>query len=189
VWTELGFNAAAARKHKRVGLSPVAAYGREHRAASSQAPPPAASGRAFVASLRRPGARAKPGSPQVQEMQRFVEALGNRRSPVIHSYMQRQWVDDEALAWALHEIDASEALAWKELGLTPVEARRQHDAGKSAMQTAKAWWEVGIPVSEVADWIGAGLTPGEAAEQRASGVTAERAAVLRSLRTDREGGR
>lgn len=110
---------------------------------------------------------------------------GRRPGPsgrLMHSYMLRQWVDDEAIAWASHGIDAGDAGAWKELGLTPVEAERQQALGLGAMQTAKAWWRAGIPVDEVADWIGAGLTPEEAAEQRAKGVTGERAAVLRSLR-------
>ena len=90
--------------------------------------------------------------------------------------------DDEAIAWAVHGIDASEAVAWNELGVTPVEAQRQQTQGMSAMQTAKAWWKTGIPFDELADWMGAGLSPQEAAEQRAKGVTSERAAILRSLR-------
>ena len=82
-------------------------------------------------------------------------------------------------------IDAGDAVAWKELGLTPLEAERQQAQGLSAIQTAKAWWKANIPFDEVADWLGAGLTPEEAAEQRASGVTAEQAAVLRSLRKEK----
>jgi hypothetical protein len=119
---------------------------------------------------------------------RFVDAVRQRSPRVIHSYMQRGWTDDEAIAWALHDIDAGEALAWKELGLRPAEARRLHESGQTAMQTAKAWWEAGIPLGEVADWIGAGLTPAEASEQRAGGISAERAAILRSLRMDERPG-
>lgn len=118
------------------------------------------------------------------EMHRFLEAVGHRDRRVAHTYLHSQWLDDEAIAWASHGIEATEALAWKELGLTPVEAARQ-EQGQSAMQTAKAWWQAGVPVEEVADWIGAGLTPKEAAEQRASGVTVEQAAVLRSLRNEK----
>ena len=111
-----------------------------------------------------------------------MHTVGGLDPQVTHSYVTRQWFDDEAIAWAVHGIEASEALAWKELGLTPVEAERQQSTGANAMQTAKAWWKTGIPFDEVADWIGAGLTPQEAAEQRAKGITVERAAVLRSLR-------
>ena len=78
---------------------------------------------------------------------------GRRPGPsgrLMHSYMLRQWVDDEAIAWASHGIDAGDAGAWKELGLTPVEAERQQALGLGAMQTAKAWWRAGIPVDEVA---------------------------------------
>jgi hypothetical protein len=165
-WTELGFNAAGARKHKRAGRTPVQAYGREQRmySAAAQAPPVPAPGR------RGPGPH------------RFMETVGRRDPRILHSYMSRQWFDDEAIAWAVHGIEAAEAVAWKELGLTPVEAERQQQAGSNAMQTAKAWWQAGIPFDEVADSIGAGLTPQEATGQRAKGTTVERATVLRSLR-------
>jgi hypothetical protein len=193
-WTELGFTVAEARKHKRAGRTPVEAYGRAHRrhappphSASppphsgsppphSASPPPA---RAYARMV--PGPMARPGGAA---MHRFMEVVRQRDPTVIHSYMQRQWFDDEAIAWAVHGIEAGEALAWKELGLTPVEAERQRAHGMNAMQTAKAWWRAGIPFDEVADWIGAGLTPTEAAAQRARGITVERAAVLRSLRKD-----
>jgi hypothetical protein len=177
VWTELGFDASRARRHKRAGLTAAQAYGRERRAA----PPAAPSWTGFA---WRSGTR----STGLPTPARFVDAVRQRSPRVIHSYMQRGWTDDEAIAWALHDIDAGEALAWKELGLRPAEARRLHESGQTAMQTAKAWWEAGIPASEVADWIGAGLTPAEAAEQRAGGISAERAAILRSLRTDERPG-
>jgi hypothetical protein len=165
VWAELGFDAARARVQKRAGRSPVQAYGAERRA----------------------GAVAAPGvqiSPANHPRREFMQAVGGRGQggQIIHSYMFRQWFDDEAIAWATHGFDASEALAWKEFGLTPTEAHRQQENGMTAMQAAKAWWKAGIPVDEVADWIGAGLTPEEASSQRASGVTVEQAAVLRSLR-------
>lgn len=169
-WTELGFSVANARKHKRAGRTPVQAYGREHRPQTGSPPVRGPQG-------VRQGVPHRSGPPQ-----RFMQAVGRHDPRVMHSYMARRWFDDEAIAWAVHGIEASDALAWKELGLTPVEAARQQSNGATAMQTAKAWWRAGIPFDEVADWIGAGLTPQEAADQRANGVTAERAAVLRSLR-------
>lgn len=125
------------------------------------------------------------GHPGGGAMHRFMETVRPRDPRVMHSYVHRHWFDDEAIAWAVHGIEASDALAWKELGLTPVEAERQQAQGMNAMQTAKAWWQAGIPFDEVADWIGAGLTPKEAAEQRSRGITVDRAAVLRSLRKDK----
>lgn len=165
-WMELGFTVAEARRHKRAGRTPVQAYGQRHRA-------PGAAGVQI------------PGTPRHRvEPRHFMEAVRRRNPQVAQTYMQRQWFDDEAIAWAIHDIEASEALAWKELGLTPIEAERQQSKGMNAMQTVKAWWQAGIPFDEVADWIGAGLSPSEAAQQRAGGVTAERAAVLRSLQRD-----
>ena len=166
-WSELGFTASDAREHKRAGRTPIKAYGRQHR---THPGPPLPRGH-----TQQPGMAGPPG--------RFIEAVRKRGDPrIIHSYMHRRWFDDEAIAWAMHGIDASEAVAWNELGVTPVEAQRQQAQGMSAMQTAKAWWQAGIPLDEVADWLGAGLSPQEAAEQRAKGVTSERAAILRGLR-------
>ena len=167
-WTELGFNVAEARKQKRAGRSAVQAYGHGHRVAAATSP-------ARQAGLSRVGVGHR----------RFMEAVRGRDPRVMHSYMQRQWFDDEAIAWATHGIEAADALAWKELGLTPVEAERYRTREMSPMQAAKAWWRAGIPFDEVADWIGAGLSPEEAVQQRANGVTADRAAVLRSLRKDK----
>jgi hypothetical protein len=169
VWAELGFNAARARVNKRAGRTPIQAYGSEHRVQSVSTPSPAG-GLGFAGR-----------HPHHQFMQAVMGRNPQQRQ-IAHSYMFRQWFDDEAIAWAIHGIDAGDAIAWRELGLTPIEAQRQQAQGASAMQTAKAWWKAGIPVDEVADWIGAGLTPEEACEQRSNGVTVEQAAVLRSLR-------
>jgi hypothetical protein len=170
-WTELGFNVAEARKQKRAGRTAVQAYGRARRVSASAAVYP---------TLPQPFASRAAVGPR-----RFMESVRGRDPRVMHSYMQRQWFDDEAIAWATNGIEAADALAWKELGLTPVEAKRYQTREMSPMQAAKAWWRAGIPVDEVADWIGAGLSPEEAAQQRANGVTAERAAVLRSLRKNK----
>ncbi len=172
-WTELGFNVADARKQKRAGRTAVQAYGHAHRMNAAVPYPPT------------------PPSPQAGlsrvglSNRRFMEAVRGRDPRVMHSYMQRQWFDDEAIAWATHGIEAADALAWKELGLTPVEAERYRTREMSPMQAAKAWRRAGIPFDEVADWIGAGLSPEEAVQQRANGVTAERVAVLRSLRKNK----
>jgi hypothetical protein len=171
-WTELGFSVVEARKEKRAGRTAVQAYGRAHRVRTAVSYPPAPP--------PPPGRRRAGPDPR-----RFMETVRGRDPRVMHSYMQRQWFDDEAIAWATHGIEAGDALAWKELGLTPVEAERCGGRDVSPMRTAKAWWQAGIPFEEVADWIGAGFSPEEAARQRAKGVSAERAAVLRSLRRDR----
>jgi hypothetical protein len=169
-WTELGFNVAEARKQKRAGRSAVQAFGHARRISAATTYPPAPP----AALSRVTGGHRS-----------FMEAVRGRDPRVMHSYMQRQWFDDEAIAWATHGIEAADALAWKELGLTPAEAERYRTREMSPMQAAKAWWRAGIPFDEVADWIGAGLSPEEAVQQRANGVTAERAAVLRSLRKNR----
>lgn len=190
-WNELGFSVVEARKHKRARRTPVQAYGRKQRLFMAGAPGPPKPVPPNMAKLQAQNVARLGGAAYAQlsgpesAMHRFIEAVHAHGGQVIHSYMQRRWFDDEAIAWASHGIEANDAVAWKELGLTPVEAGRYQEQGMSAMQTAKAWWQAGIPCEEVADWIGAGLTPKEAAEQRANGVTAERAAVLRSLRKDR----
>jgi hypothetical protein len=182
-WTELGFNVAEARRHKRAGRTAVQAYGRAHRSGTVSS---ASGAVAFPAGPLGAGVQRRAAHAHATGRHRFIQAVGRSDPSVMQSYMARNWFDDEAVAWAAHGIDATEALAWKELGLTPPEAERQPATGATAMQTAKAWWQAGIPFDEVADWIGAGLTPQEAAEQRASGVTVERAAVLRSLRKGQE---
>jgi len=115
-------------------------------------------------------------------VQKFVEAGVPPQMP--HSYLARQWFDDEAVAWAKEGIDGAEAPIWKALGLRPDEARRLVRNGATLAGTVRDWWRAGIPIGEVADWIGAGLTPKEAAGQRAKGITVERAAALRALRDD-----
>ncbi len=101
-----------------------------------------------------------------------------------HSGRARQWLDDEAVAWAKAGIDGAEAPIWKALGLRPDEAGHLDRNGTTLADTVRNWWQAGIPIAEVADWVGAGLTPKEAAGQRAKGITAEHAAALRALRDD-----
>lgn len=113
-------------------------------------------------------------------VQAFVDA--GVPPQMLHGYMARGWLDDEAVAWAKEEIDGAEAPVWKALGFRPDEAGRLVRNGATLAGTVTDWWRAGIPVGEIADWIGAGLIPQEAAGQRAKGITAEHAAALRALR-------
>jgi hypothetical protein len=115
-------------------------------------------------------------------VQKFVEA--GVPPQMLHSYLARQWYDDEAVAWAKEGVGGAEAPIWKALGLRPNEAGRLVRTGVTLADTVRDWWRAGIPIGEVADWIGAGLTPKEAVGQRAKGITAEHAAALRALRDD-----
>lgn len=139
---------------------------------------------AAMSSMRRGGPRAiRPSVPGPSgPLQKFFLAGAPRE--VMHSYMKRQWVDDEAVAWAKESIEADEAQLWKALGLQPGEAGRLVKQGVSTVETMKRWWRAGIPLDEVGDWIGAGLRPEEASHQRAKGITAKQAAALRALRDD-----
>ncbi|MBO0714904.1 MAG: hypothetical protein J2O39_03120 [Acidimicrobiales bacterium] len=168
-WHEFGFSLAEARRHKSAGRSPHDAFAGRR--------PSAPSPMGFAAVRPPPGFMAPPGP-----IQRFIAA--GARPEVMHSYMTRHWVDDEAAAWAKEGIEAAEANLWKALGVRPGEAGRLVKQGLSVAETLKNWWRAGIPVDEVADWIGAGLSPEEAATQRARGITAEQAAALRALRDD-----
>ncbi|MEU6718905.1 hypothetical protein ABZ897_46200 [Nonomuraea sp. NPDC046802] len=142
---------------------------------------------------REPGSRDDPfgslmaftggGEPQ-DPTQRFLARAGRADALVVYGYIKENWTDDEAGAWAGHNIDAATARMWKELGLRPSEAARHVRRGLGPMAVARAWWQAGIPFEETASWAGAGLTPAEAAGERARGVTAEQAEALRALRFD-----
>jgi hypothetical protein len=124
--------------------------------------------------------RVRRGGRSRAPVQTFVEASAPPQ--MLSSYVTRQVLDDEAVAWARQGIDGAEAPIWKALALRPNEARRLVRKGATLAGTVRDWWQAGIPIGEVADWIGAGLTPKEAAGQRAKGITAEHAAALRALR-------
>jgi hypothetical protein len=98
---------------------------------------------------------------------------------MLHSYIARQWFDEEAVAWAKEGVDGAEAPIWKSLGLRPNEAGRLIHRGAVLADTVRDWWGAGIPISEVAEWIGAGLTPQEAFRQR-SGRLVTSARVMRA---------
>ena len=129
------------------------------------------------------------GSPD--PVGRLLESGADRN--LVQGYLQHQWFDDEATAWALQGIEADDAYSWYELGLTAAEAGRLTLQSRTPGDVIFEWWGAGIPLGEVADWIGAGLSATEAVEQRTRGITAEHAAALRALRQDddrpQQGGR
>jgi hypothetical protein len=175
-WHELGFDFGAARRHKANGVTPQEAY---DRAQPSPQPvpflPPPGFPRPPLAALR---ATARMPHPY----QRFATA--GISPPIVQTYVARQWLDDEAVAWGKAGIDAASAELWKALGLRAVEAGRLVRQGSSVVDVVRQWWQAGVPIDEVADWIGAGLTATEAADQRARGISVEQAATLRALRDE-----
>lgn len=161
-WHEFGFDLATAKREKAQGRGPTDAF--QHGRPSLMA-----SG---------PHLGAGPAGP-------FGKLLAvGIPGRVLHSYAFRQWLDDDAMAWASEHVEAGDALVWKELGVRPQEAGRATRRGLTAIGVMRDWWRAGIPLDEVADWLGAGLTAGEAAAQRAKGITAEQAAALRALRDE-----
>ena len=105
----------------------------------------------------------------------------------MHGYHLRQWLGDDAMAWASQGVEAADAYTWHALGLTPAEAGRLALQGRGPGDVIGDWWRTGIPFDEVADWIGAGLSSSEAVEQRSRGVTSDQAATLRALRRQEPG--
>ena len=96
-------------------------------------------------------------------------------------FVDAGWSGDDAVPWAKAEIDATQALIFKHLGITPIEARKQQDKGHHALDIVAQWWDGGIPRAEVADWLGAGFSVSEATQARANGIDVTQAAVLRAL--------
>jgi len=179
-WHELGFDLTTARTERRKGVAPEQAYnqaqtGRFAGLTSTSGFPSGSSG-AVLSSFG-------PGGPR-DLFQRFRAAGIDPR--LVHGYMQNQWFDDDALAWAAQGIEAYDAYTWHDLGLAPPEAGRLAAQGRSPGEVIREWWRAGIPFDEVADWIGAGLSAHEAVDQRGKGITAEQAAALRALRQDDE---
>jgi hypothetical protein len=184
-WHEFGFGLEAARAEKAKGLGPARAYAKSHR-----------TGRAARAPARQvlqdgPLFRLALTAVSPDPVRRLLESGADRN--LVHGYLQHQWFDDEATAWALQGIEAVDAYSWYELGLTAAEAGRLTLQSRTPGDVIFEWWGAGIPLGEVADWIGAGLSATEAVEQRSRGITAEHAAALRALRQDddrpQQGGR
>jgi hypothetical protein len=162
-WHEFGYGLEAARAERQKGNGPDAAFASSHVQTTASLN--------VVRSAR--GAFASP-------IRRLRDAGVEPR--IMQSYMQHQWIDDDAVEWAKHGIEANDAYTWHELGLTAAEAGRFQVLGRTPGQVIAEWWTAGIPFQEAAEWIGAGLSADEAAEQRARGITAEHAASLRALR-------
>ncbi|MEV0614580.1 hypothetical protein AB0I81_14725 [Nonomuraea sp. NPDC050404] len=179
LWYEYEFEPDEAIAFKREGHTPEEAYDlrrghkpRRRRDATEELDP-------FSSLMALAGGDG--GEPRDQT-QRFIARAGNADGVVLYGYIDENWVDDEATAWARQKVPAATARMWQELGLRPAEAKRYIRRGLSPMAVARAWWQAGIPFEETASWAGAGLTPQEATEQRARGVTAEQAETLRALR-------
>jgi hypothetical protein len=172
-WHEFGIPLEAARAEKQKGHSPEEAFAGSARVQGIQ---PRSIGvvRNFVTSS---GSGGPPGP-----FGRFHQSGADPR--VMHGYMQHQWVDDAAIAWATQGIEALDAYTWHDLGLTALEAGRLVLQGRTPGDVIREWWSAGVPLDEVANWIGAGLSAREAVEQRSRGVTAEQAAALRALRQE-----
>lgn len=170
-WHELGYALDAAKAEKKKGNGPEQAFAQAHQARS-----------AYVSStniaVSRRVARGGRGGPLAHFQQSGVDPR------IMHSYMQHQWFDEEALEWAKQGIEAQDAYIWYELGLTASEAGRLAIQGRSPGDVIREWWSAGIPFGEVGDWIGAGLSAQEAVEQRTEGITTEQAAALRALRQE-----
>lgn len=175
-WHELGFSLDEARRNKLQGRGPVDAFQAGHRGQG-----------ASVVRLARGGGWASTapmvgGPAQGGPWQSFQQAGVDPRT--MHGYLQRGWVDDEAVEWARHGIEAPEAYVWFDLGLKAAEAGRLVLEGRTPGDVVREWWGAGIPFAEAAEWIGAGLSAAEAVRQRADGVTVEQAASLRALRLE-----
>ncbi|MFF4037039.1 hypothetical protein [Streptomyces sp. NPDC001816] len=178
-WHEFTLGLEAAIAYKAQGYTPEQAYdvsrGRKPRPATPETPK-AGSGDVILDLMGFDASQAQ------KETERFISRAGAATDITMYSYLNQEWVDDEAVAWAAHNIHATTARAWKDLGLRPAEASRFIQRGMRPMVVARAWWEAGIPFEEAASWIGAGLTPQEAVAQRESGITVELAETLRALR-------
>ncbi len=185
-WHEFGFGLEAARAEKAKGLGPARAYAKSHwtgRAGSlGEVDGPLVAMQVVPAS---PSYRGAWTADSPDPVRRLLESGADRN--LVQGYLQHQWFDDEATAWALQGIEADDAYSWYELGLTAVEAGRLTLQSRTPGDVILEWWGAGIPLGEVADWIGAGLSATEAVEQRSRGITAEQAAALRALRQDDDG--
>jgi hypothetical protein len=180
-WHEYGFSLEEARVHKRHGRSPAQAF-RILNAPAQNVVQARAGGWVAHAPMSvrvMPGGiGGMPGGP----MQRFQQSGADPR--LMHGYLQCGWIDDDAVEWARHGIEAHDAYTWFDLGLRPGEAGRLLLEGRTSGDVVREWWSSGIPFEEAAEWIGAGLSATEALEQRANGITAEHAASMRALRLE-----
>ena len=180
-WHEMGFSLEQARAHKRQGRGPVDAF---QSTATTQNVVRPGRGAWFSAapSAALSGVAVRPGGTPGGAFQNFRQAGVDPRT--MHGYLQRGWVDDEAVEWARHGIEAQDAYTWFDLGLKATEAGPLVLEGRTPGDVVREWWDAGIPFEEAAEWIGAGLSAAEAVDQRARGITVEHAASLRALRLE-----
>jgi hypothetical protein len=176
-WHEFGYDLEAARAEKQTGRGPLDAF------ANRTGLRPLAPGIGPVVGARQSFV----GRGDAGSARQFLERGVDPR--LMHGYLEHQWMDEDAVAWASRGVTADDAYVWFELGLTPAEAARLTSQGRGPTDVIREWWSAGIPFAEVADWLGAGLTASEAVQQRARGITAEHAAALRALRRADEPGR
>lgn len=161
-WHEFGFTLDEAKTNLRNGHSPDDAYRNQQRLANISA---------------THGVAVGGGGDAVHK---FVTSGVPHN--VLAGYLDAQWTDAEAIAWAKQGIQAWDARHWQTIGLVAAEAGELTKAGRNPAEVMREWWRAGIPFDEVADWLGAGLSPAEAVAQREAGVTVEQAAALRALR-------
>jgi hypothetical protein len=162
-WHEFGFGLDEAREHAKNGEAPDEVFQRRN-----------------LMSQLTPQTGGRPGRPVLAGVHQLLQA--GIPHEVLRGYMEAQWFDSEAIAWAKQDIQAGDARLWQGLGLTASEAGELRKADRTPVDVIREWWRAGIPYDEVAEWLGAGLTAAEAVAQRASGVTVEQAAALRALR-------
>jgi hypothetical protein len=161
-WLEFGFDLRAASDAKAKGLSPSQMYNQNQQHMLFQ------------------------GRSGPHEYEKWRSA--GIQPEVIRTYVVRPRTGEDNLRWAIHNIESADSEVWDALGLTPQEAGRLTQEGRTPADVMRDWWPTGIPIDEVADWIGAGLTASEAAARRARGFTTEQAAELRAVRTDDDAG-
>jgi hypothetical protein len=181
-WHEYGFSLEQSRVHKRHGRGPADAFRilnpPTQNVVQGTAGSWVATSPMTARALPAPLGGMTPGGP----LQRFHQSGADPR--LMHGYLQCGWIDDDAVEWARHGIEAHDAYTWFDLGLKPVEAGRLVMQGRTPGDVIREWWSSGVPFEEAGEWIGAGLSATEARQQRADGITAEHAASLRALRLE-----
>ena len=106
-WHEFGYGLELARSERQQGRGPDQTFALSHPQTAVTRNIGRSSGGLVLAS----GGRAT-------GMRRFLESGVDHM--IMRSYLQCQWTDESALAWATFGIDAEGAYTWHELGLTPV---------------------------------------------------------------------
>src|SRR5436190_520376 len=124
---EMGYDLRAARELKRRGLTAEQAYEQGLRTSGGPGP----------------GALRGPTHPTEPAYVRFQKA--GVQPQIIGEYMMANWIDDEALRWAAHQIPATDARMWRELKVRPAEAGRLARKGRTPLDVISEWWRAGVP--------------------------------------------